>query len=225
MRSKREGGISTREAGETRKTGKYASRFSPFLLVSFRLSQWYFSPGTYLSQKHGLFVMSKSGRLILLTLLHALPLAGCCDSDSSVGQPVQPDVTVMTPERGVCGSIEFIRGYSNGYERAQQENKPMLVFFTAEWCSFCHQMEAEAFTDSQVVRLATQFVCILVDADRESKVCEEFRVRGYPTIQFLSSRGVSLNRLTGKRPAIQLVSQMQAALTATATRDNRTTTR
>lgn len=129
------------------------------------------------------------------------------------------------PETIVCGSIEFIRGYSDGYQRAQQENKPMLVFFTAQWCSFCHQMEAEAFTDGQVVHLATQFVCILVDADRESKVCEEFRVRGYPTIQFLSARGVPLNRLTGKRPAVQLVSQMQAALMAIANRDNRTTFR
>ena len=101
----------------------------------------------------------------------------------------------------------------------------MLVFFTAQWCNFCHQMEAEAFTDGQVAQLAKQFVCILVDADQEPDVCQEFRVRGYPTIQFLSARGVPLNRLTGKRPAQQLVTQMQAALMATATRDSQTTIR
>jgi len=101
----------------------------------------------------------------------------------------------------------------------------MLVFFTANWCNFCREMEGDAFADPQVALLARKFVRVLVDADVESAVCEEFRVRGYPTIQFLSPRGVPLNRLTGKRSSQHLVAQMQAALLATASRDSQTTLR
>jgi thiol:disulfide interchange protein len=117
------------------------------------------------------------------------------------------------------GGLQFVSGYHRGFELARNQHKPMLVFFTAEWCTYCHQMEADAFTQEPVVNLSKQFVCILVDADCEPNVCRDFRVKGYPTIQFLSPRGVPLNRVTGKQPGQQLVIQMQAALQAVARRD------
>lgn len=117
------------------------------------------------------------------------------------------------------GGIQFVSGYRRGYEQAKEQHKPMLVFFTAEWCTYCHQMEADAFVQEAVVNLSRQFICVLVDADSEPDVCRDFRIKGYPTIQFLSSRGVPLNRVTGKQPGQQLVMQMQAALQAVARRD------
>lgn len=117
------------------------------------------------------------------------------------------------------GGLQFVAGYHRGFELARNQHKPMLVFFTAEWCTYCHQMEADAFKQDPVVSLSKQFVCILVDADCEPNVCRDFRVKGYPTIQFLSPRGVPLNRVTGKQPGPQLVMQMQAALQAVARRD------
>lgn len=141
-------------------------------------------------------------------------------ADAPEKSPVEgsPDVSAGT---GVNrGKVQFVNGYHRGFELAREQHKPMLVFFTAEWCTYCHQMEAEAFTDEPVVNLAKQFVCIQVDADCEPNVCREFRVKGYPTIQFLSPRGVPLNRVTGKQPAQQLVSEMQAALQAVARRND-----
>jgi len=88
----------------------------------------------------------------------------------------------------------------------------MLLFFTAEWCQFCHQMADEAFMHPQVVSLADNFVCILIDADAEQDICRQFEVSGYPTIQFLSPRGVPLQRVVGKKPGHQLMMAMQAAL-------------
>jgi thiol:disulfide interchange protein len=118
------------------------------------------------------------------------------------------------------GKLEFVEGYADGYQQARREGRPMLVFFTASWCHFCQQMEAEAFNDVQVAALSRQFTCILVDADREPSVCQEFRIRGYPAIQFLTPQGVPLNRLVGKQAAAELMLQMQAALEATANRSS-----
>lgn len=94
----------------------------------------------------------------------------------------------------------------------------MLVFFTAQGCGYCEQTVREASADADVVRLSKKFVCILVDADLEPEICRDFRVRGYPTIQFMSPQGVPLNRLMGKTGPRQLALQMQAALQATASR-------
>lgn len=145
------------------------------------------------------------------------PQAGIADSapaeslETSAEAPVGAAVT--------RGGLQFVAGYHRGFELAREQRKPMLVFFTAEWCTYCHQMEADAFKQDSVISLSKQFVCILVDADCEPNVCRDFRVKGYPTIQFLSPRGVPLNRVTGKQPGAQLVMQMQAALQAVARRD------
>jgi len=116
------------------------------------------------------------------------------------------------------GNLQFVDGYAQGLQRAQADHKPMLVFFTAEWCHFCHQMADEAFTSPQVVSLAQQFVCVLVDADAEPEVCRQFRVQAFPTVQFVSARGVPLNRVVGKKPGHQLMMAMQAALQSVARR-------
>jgi thioredoxin-like negative regulator of GroEL len=105
--------------------------------------------------------------------------------------------------------------------RAQQ--RPMLVFFTAEWCKYCHQMANDTLVQDPVVELSRSFVCVLVDADAEPDVCRKFEVRGFPTIQFVSPRGAPLNRLTGRQPARLLIAQMNAALHAVARRPDLST--
>jgi hypothetical protein len=62
----------------------------------------------------------------------------------------------------------------------------------------------------------------LIDAEQEPEVCRQFRVDGYPTVQFLSARGTQLNRMVGKRPGHQLMMAMQAALQNIARRETNT---
>jgi thioredoxin-like negative regulator of GroEL len=140
-------------------------------------------------------------------------------ADSAATESLEAPAEASAGVAVTRGGLQFVTGYHRGFELAREQHKPMLVFFTAEWCTYCHQMEADAFKQDPVVNLSKQFVCILVDADCEPNVCRDFRVKGYPTIQFLSPRGVPLNRITGKQPGPQLVMQMQAALQAVARRD------
>lgn len=155
--------------------------------------------------------------ICLVAVLGLAALAGC-DARCPAGNPACQAPAASSPADPTPEGLLFVRGYLQGYERAREAGQPMLVFFTAPGCSYCKQMVREASADQQVVRLSRRFVCILVDADTEPEVCREFRVRAYPTVQFMSPRGVPLNRVTGKTPASQLATQMQAALQATASR-------
>ncbi len=94
----------------------------------------------------------------------------------------------------------------------------MLLFFTAQWCQYCHQMAAEAFTNPQVVGLSEKFVCVLVDADSQPEICRQFHVSAFPTVQFVSPQGFLLNRIEGKRPGHQVMMAMQSALQTAALR-------
>ena len=151
--------------------------------------------------------------------------APAADAPSIDVAPAQPPLRKVAPRVAPAqpaiarGKLRFIEGYRPGYAQAAAQHKPMLVFFTARWCDFCHQMADETFTDPRVVRLSERFVCILVDADREPDICGQFKVSGYPTIQFVSPRGAPLNRLVGKQTSGQLLPVMQSALAHTARRD------
>ena len=114
--------------------------------------------------------------------------------------------------------VDFIRGYSRGLREAKGIGKPMLVFFSAAESVYCTQMLEETFTDEKIIGLSKKFICIKVDIEDEPNICQQFHVEGYPTVQFMSPRGVPLNRFTGKKAASQLAVQMRAALEAVAYR-------
>ena len=127
-------------------------------------------------------------------------------------QPKFPAPTLPATAKSAESHLPFVKGFDSGYLKATESGKPMLLFFTAEWCHYCHQMAGEAFTNQQVRKLSDQFVCILIDADAEPEACKKFRVQAYPTVQFLSARGLPLNRLVGKKASNELMVAMQAAL-------------
>ena len=118
------------------------------------------------------------------------------------------------------GQIQFVNDATIGLQLARQQRLPALLFFTAEWCTFCHQMEETAFMDATIGALAKNFVCVLVDADRHGELCRRFGIRGFPTVQFLSADGRKLHRLVGRQSASQLTSGMHAALSRLAWLDN-----
>ncbi|MGH7138783.1 MAG: thioredoxin family protein [Pirellulales bacterium] len=152
---------------------------------------------------------------------------GCEIHDVSPGPDASRDETRATNptlEEGAIapGRIAFVDGFERGTQMASAQQKPMLLFFTADWCKYCQQMANEVLVQDAVVELSRNFVCVLVDADTEPDVCRRFEVRGFPTIQFVSARGVRLNRITGKQPARLLIAQMNAALHAIARRPDPT---
>jgi thioredoxin-like negative regulator of GroEL len=149
-------------------------------------------------------------------------LAGCEVETQPAVQQYKPAsqqaAAETTPAQVARGRLRFVEGYERGYSEARRQNKPLLLFFTAEWCHYCHQMADEALTNDQVVSLSDRFVCVLVDADAAPDICRQFRVARFPTIQFVSPQGVVLNRLEGKRPGHQVTIAMQAALQTVARR-------
>lgn len=169
--------------------------------------------------RHPLWVLCLAAALLAGCQRSAPPSAESAAEAGSSSPASALDATLPQVGRG---QLRFVEGFRAGLDLAEREGKPMLVFFTAPWCRYCHEMADEAFTHQQVVLLSERFVCVLVDADREPQVCSEFRVRGYPTVQFLSPLGISLNRVVGKQTGHQFVIEMQAALQAVARRQLQT---
>ncbi len=110
--------------------------------------------------------------------------------------------------------IRWVR-YDEGVERAENEEKPILVNFTTSWCGYCKKMNRTTFKEPEVIKMLNgNFVSIKVDGDSREmldidgyKISErdltigEYRVRGYPSYWFLKPDGEKVGNLPGYQQA------------------------
>lgn len=143
-------------------------------------------------------------------LLLASALLGCGQSPADHRQDVYSRVDAQSLQS--YGQLTFVTDLAVGYELATNGGMPCLFFFTADWCTYCHRMADSAFADETVGRLSQSFVCVLVDADHEPELCQEFAVTGFPTVVFASPHGHTLHRLIGLQSPSALAGGMRAAL-------------
>jgi thiol:disulfide interchange protein len=97
---------------------------------------------------------------------------------------------------------------------AARDRKPLLIYFTADWCTYCRQLEREVLDRPDFRAAAGQFVCVRVDAGRQTGRCEEYRVRAYPTIVLTDPSGTAIDRIVGLSTPTAVVTQMNAAATS-----------
>ena len=149
----------------------------------------------------------------MLLFMAAIPgLGGCRPAASPAGNIVSAPTILEANQVERRGALHFVRGWELGRRVAAERNQPCLVFFTAHWCTYCKRMEETTFRDPAVVESASQFVCVVVDADAEPEVCRRLQVSGYPTVELISPTGTSLGRMTGWQTAPRFLHSLEAAL-------------
>jgi thiol:disulfide interchange protein len=84
------------------------------------------------------------------------------------------------------------RTIAAGEAEAKKTGKPVLYFFTADWCGPCHLLEQQVFAKKEVAdQIARDFVPILVldrmretgtNAPEMTALAERYGLRGFPTL-------------------------------------------
>jgi thiol:disulfide interchange protein DsbD len=103
--------------------------------------------------------------------------------------------------------------------QAQAENRPVALFFTADWCNPCKKLKAQTLPDPGVQNLLSNFVAVKADFTSDpgpeaQNLMRQHRVRGVPTIIFLDGRGNEIreSRLVGFQPPERVIPLLKMAL-------------
>jgi thioredoxin-like negative regulator of GroEL len=79
--------------------------------------------------------------------------------------------------------------------------QPVLVFFTADWCTYCKLMERTTFTNDAVKQVITNMTHIVVDIDAHQDLAGKYGIDGVPTFLLLSDTGTEVRRSSGFQTA------------------------
>lgn len=100
------------------------------------------------------------------------------------------------------GGIEWSTNYQTGLQQAKQENKAVLMVFSASWCPPCKEMKKTTYKNSDVKQLVeSKFVPIYLDSDKETALAEKFNVQGIPAYYVLKSDGSQVKSFIGYHDA------------------------
>ncbi len=104
----------------------------------------------------------------------------------------------------IAGILLFLSGRQPSWEwtpyaadRLEASDRPAVVYFSADWCIPCLELDRRTFTDESVRRELRRFATFKADLTRYDspearELREQFAIRGVPTLVFLNAAGNEL---------------------------------
>jgi protein disulfide-isomerase len=143
-------------------------------------------------------------QVCLLALAASFALAGCARSDATpepkpaaAAPAPQPDLERVHAD--APGIAWFNGDVDAAFKSAQASNKPVLLYWGAQWCPPCKQLKSAVFSRPDFIEKSKLFVAVYLDGDLPDaqKWGDVFRVTGYPTVVVLKSDRTEITRIAG----------------------------
>jgi uncharacterized protein len=99
------------------------------------------------------------------------------------------------------------------FQRAEAEQRFVLLDLGAVWCHWCHVMEATTYKDPVVVRLVRErFLPIRVDQDLRPDLSNRYEDYGWPATVIFDARGQELAKFSGYIAPARMRSLLQGVI-------------
>jgi thiol:disulfide interchange protein len=95
------------------------------------------------------------------------------------------------------GSVPWRTDLEYAKSEGSKERKPLLVYFTADWCGPCQHMKETTWADGRVAEALKDYIPVKIDVDDQPQVARMFGVRGIPRVQVMTAEGTLGQALTG----------------------------
>ena len=114
------------------------------------------------------------------------------------GTPASPSAIVKTASKPVADDsrtsarstrYQDAAGYAEALREHEKTGKPVALYFYADWCKYCAQLERGILSRSQVKQYLETILYVCVNPEHgkaEAALFEKFDGRGYPTFLILA---------------------------------------
>jgi thiol:disulfide interchange protein len=72
---------------------------------------------------------------------------------------------------------------------SRASNRPVVLYFTAEWCGPCQEMRRRVWSEAAVADAMKSYIPVRLDVDREPTLAQQYQIQAMPTFLVLSPEG------------------------------------
>lgn len=104
--------------------------------------------------------------------------------------------------------------FTTQFTLAKNEQKPILLFFTSNWCISCKRLEKNVFSDYNVAELTQKFILLSINIDTQDPALmyyvKKYQIFSSPEILFLNANGEEINtRIVGYIDINEMITILQ----------------
>lgn len=94
--------------------------------------------------------------------------------------------------------LTWSRSLDASLQKAQAENKPVMIYFWAIWCQYCAKFQSDTLGNPQVKEiLEKDYVLVAMDLDVDRDISRKYGVSYPPYVLFLDGNDKVLERVAG----------------------------
>lgn len=95
------------------------------------------------------------------------------------------------------GENESVSTYQSALNKAKEENKELVLFFTAEWCTNCIDMKEKTISTPKVQEALSKVIYLEIDVDHEKELVSKYKISSIPSYVRINSNEEELNKGAG----------------------------
>ena len=143
--------------------------------------------------------------LILTAAVFTVGLLTACGAGPAETEPSVSTYEAVSTHQ--TAKLDWEKSWESAFDRANSEDKPVLVSFEAEWCVWCKKLDSTTYRDSEVMSLISgSLVPLVLDVDNEGReLSDTHGVESLPTVLVFSPAGEVQGRINGYLPPGQFV--------------------
>ncbi len=111
-------------------------------------------------------------------------------------------------------AIRWEHRFDEAVKKARAANKPIMIDFWADWCSWCHRLDQTTYVEPTVVKLSEHFIALKLDTEgglKNQQIALRYNVATLPTITFITPGGRQILTLKGFQGPGQFPRTMETA--------------
>ncbi len=96
----------------------------------------------------------------------------------------------FSPNPNLAHLIRWFEWEDDAFQKAQEEDKPVMLFLSAFWCRYCQRMDEGSLSDREnMALLNAYFIALRAEDAKRPDLDARYNLNGWPTVAFFTPAG------------------------------------